>query len=423
MEIDVVSSTDSSSSYSISDSDSEEEEEMASVISSMYQLRLNDARDFCENMLFDVALSQYENDSLQCYTEAYSQSRREILSQSGCDENLIREESLSHYTEKDGFYFTRRDANLMEGGGSGGRKERPLPEPDPLLAAEEKNKKVFTIKRGASTLCFIIENYVHTTYLYDSDTGDLCFLNLEGLANYLIDYFVEYSCKKFAKVNLRYRGFVSHLLYTSSVFVETGSDNQAVSRHLLKKTIRILREECGYPSINIHQRICQNIVATGRVNYQICLHVLKNRFQDAQGKEGFLGMVIKLRDLRKYFNQEKRKGDWNREAHEYNFTANYVDDDDDSEVIQEINRVNPGGFRKKEEEEVIRKINAVTDEGDVIRNATFLVFREGQIISTGCKSEQELLEAFPLIFALLEECKSTDRKNVELEKSIIESMR
>ena len=180
MEIHHSSSSDcGSSDYEISTSD-EECGGGGEFFHTMYERRVEGSRDFCETMLFDVALSRYEKENIRCNPESYKEARRRILSETGASQSTIDED---HY-------------------------HQPRRQCDPSLEALDKDKKVFTIKRDQSTLTFIIENYVHVTYFVNSLTGQLCRFNLKGLANDLVHYYVEYSCKKFAKVNLRYRGFL-----------------------------------------------------------------------------------------------------------------------------------------------------------------------------------------------------------------------
>jgi len=237
--------------------------------------------------------------------------------------------------------------------------------------------------------------------------------------------------------------------------VETGSDNQLLSRLLLQFVVTVLRQECGYPHINIKRRKCQNIVATGKLNYNICMNVLKHKFQAAREKEHFSGLVIKHRDLVKFFQQLDGPDE---DGYQLMKTANYVDDGDDGEVIGQINRVNDeavvrqlsGGCEnndngdteqrvaarqgyilneygvEEEEEEAIRRILRLTDEYDTgmlsnstRQNGTHIVFEQGQFISTGCKNDEELHDSMPMLMRLTYMCRQSDPKNRELEANLV----
>jgi TATA-box binding protein (TBP) (component of TFIID and TFIIIB) len=332
--------------------------------------RVVQSREFCRSFL-----GVETNDELFCAPEYISQNRHHILSQqvdASTDASAAAAASTASVTIKN----------------------------------EETEKKVFTIEMADSdsVLYFTIDNYVHVTHLYNCARPDeQCKFNLDSMAISLMPYYVEYSCKKkFAKINLRHYKGLSHLIYGSLVIVETGSDNQLMSTELLGKTLHIINHECGYPNIRIKRRRCQNIVSNGHLNAPICLNVLKHRFHAAfYDPSVFPGAVVKLRDLERHFNVYLEDRD-----NEMVFTGNYVDTDDDGEI---------------DENEWIEAIK-MTDEYELLKmhkrhNATFLVFHQGHTISTGCKSEKELLHAFHLLYLLLDKCKD-NTSNQKLEHSI-----
>jgi TATA-box binding protein (TBP) (component of TFIID and TFIIIB) len=389
---------------------------------SEHEWRVQDSIKFCTERLSGVRLTKYERDYARCEPEFFEEARRRRLGLGDPhhphDEMLVEQQQQQHCGTK-----------LL--------CETPL-------TADEKKKKVFTVSMKGTSLLFIIENYVHVTYFVNSLTGDLCKFSLRDLANKLLDYYVEYSCKKFAKVNLRYHDGLSFLLYTSSVLVETGSDNQLLSRRLLQHVVTILREKCGYPHINIKRRKCQNIVATGKLSYHICMNVLKHQFQAVHEKDGFAGLVIKHRDLVKFF-QARDNGDT---GYECVATPNYVSDDDDSAIIALINSVNerkqcvpttgstagatagraPGIItneygEEEDEEKAFQRITKLIDEYDPRMNSTRLngtsiLFHEGHIICTGCKTDQELVSLMALLKRLTYMCSDTNPKNRSMELSL-----
>lgn len=324
------------------------------------------SRQFCQSFL------DREFDQVLCAPEYISQNRHHLLEGSSCKK------------------------------AEAGRSVRIESESE----VKETEKKVFTIEMADtdSVLYFTIDNYVHVTHLYDCQRdGEQCKFNLDSMAINLMPYYVEYSCKKkFAKINLRHYKGLSHLIYGSLVIVETGSDNQQMSTELLARTLQIINQECGYPNIRVKSRRCQNIVANGHLNSPICLNVLKQRFPAAfYDPSVFPGVVVKLRDLERHFNTYL-----NERENEMVFTENYVDTDDESEVDD------------KEWVEAIK----MTDEYELLSmgrryNATFLVFHQSHSISTGCKSERQLLHAFSLLYLLLDKCKDNS-SNQKLELSI-----
>jgi hypothetical protein len=301
--------------------------------------RLREAREFCETMVPSLHLSDYEKEHMHCPSEPVMMYRP------------------------------------------------PSSQPRiPTGEAEEEQqfKKVFTIgskKRAtgkAIILNYMIENYVNVTYFFNGLTGERCDFNLVSLAKCLIRYCVEYSCKKFAKVNLRYLHALSHLLYRASVLVETGSDNQATSLRMLAHTTRLLREECGYPHLCIMSRVCQNIVLTGHLNCPIDLEVLAAHFHDATyNKAEFAGVILKLTDLERWF---ANRG----EPTEFDLAQPYLEEDNEAASIAAINAtVIPcptGGPLGAETQRELERALRMTDEFEKLlpkklQKGTALIFR------------------------------------------------
>src|ERR1019366_10660452 len=59
---------------------------------------------------------------------------------------------------------------------------------------------------------------------------------------------------------------------------------------------------CGMNSIGIKDRRCQNVVATGSLNFSICLNVLKYKYPYVvYNKSHFAGAVNKIADIKPLF--------------------------------------------------------------------------------------------------------------------------
>jgi TATA-box binding protein (TBP) (component of TFIID and TFIIIB) len=372
------------------------------------QRRESSVKFSTEESLIGNLLTAYEAENLVCYPEKIKEKRRSIRSDT-VEEMIIDGEDKKKKTRE----------NVCES----------IYPNDISL-----EKKTFTIQLEGSNsvLDFTIDNYVHVTHLVEDSTNEPGNFNLDKLATHLNKYHAEYSrTRKFTKVNLRYHNGPSHLIYSSYVIVETGSDNQALSRILLQKTISIIRDECGYPRVKIQNRKCQNIVSTARFNSPISLNVLKQRFPDTIYKKNFPGVVIKLRDLEFFYSEE--------EEYKLQTTKNFKDDDSDREMIRQINsRLNLGeSSTLMDEEEVVvgdgnlnndieKWLDSIKnrDDYDILKlihteqNTTFLVFDKSQIICTGSKNEKELIYAYSLLYRLLDMCSMNNPKNQRLEKSL-----
>lgn len=418
--------------------------------------RLKEVLEFCRKALYDMPLSEKEYSELECSVENYEEKRLHTRMK-----NMVAEEFEKFYSDS-----TEKKE---------GEEEVKKEEEAPYEGENERVDYVVKMRDTDSYIAFTIDNYVHVTYFVDAITGEPCNFNLVHLALKLLNYYVEYNCKKFAKVNLRHFRGPSHLLYKSSVLVETGSDNQALSRRLLKKTVSILREFCGYPHIKIDRRSCQNIVAAGYFNHSICPNVLKARYQDIRyNEEDFPGVVITQKTLKKglpFINEcSDSEDELLAEGEEvieggYVMTKDHRDDDNDSEIIREINHSIEESTReekllydnlkrmkeenkdlsiKREDEEddeeegkrgAKRRKLSVKDEfmkaimetdefessskGGRRRNCTFLVFPKNQIICTGSKSVVELEKAFIPLCQVLDECKESNPENRKFEAELI----
>lgn len=414
-----------------------------------HQTRIEEAREFCQKVMFESPLTQYEYDSLTCNVEAYEELRirdhllrkkpsgnesRLAQSIAHCQEALSKlnltgdeMEDLACGTEKNEERDLRRrmkemviDEVRIEEEGEEEEEDKP--------SERERERREYVVKMEGteSEIVYVIDNYVHVTYFVNSLTGKPCNFNLVALALKLINYYVEYSCKKFAKVNFRYYQGSSHLLYKSSVVVETGSDNQSLSRRLLKNTMRILRKYCDYPHLNIGERSCQNIVAAGKFSDSICVNVMKKKFQEVDyDEEKFPGVVIRQDTLKKYNETINDCSDSDEEGLEegervisggFVITKDYRDDDDDSGLIREINLPSTVPVANREAKEAI--IEIAGSEGYMVDKCASLGFPEGQIINTGCKTEEEVTVSMILLIPILHECRASDPANKKLENDL-----
>lgn len=394
-----------------------------------HEKRMQEAREFCKKLLYDLPMTEEEYQALECPTEKYEEKRlRERMGE--MVERVIQDE--------------------------GHRESRKKPRSEPR-SEKERFSVVMEDTNPKSEIRYMIDNYVHVTKFINSLTGEHYNFNLVSLAIRLLNYYVEYSCKKFAKVNKRHFKGPSHLFYKSSVVVETGSDNHALSRRLLKETLVILREECGFPHINIEHRSCQNIVATGYFSDTICLNVLQQRFQETRRDEeedSFKGVIVKQRTLKQYMSDINECSDSEDEVlnegdqiieEGYVRTKDYKDDGDDSELLREMNlpiaykpkshEVTRKRKRSSEEEEEEESPRSEDEEDPFVleiretdehythgigkrRNCTTLVFQMSQIICTGCRSDVELHRSLIPLCKLLDECKESNPENRKLENEL-----
>ena len=308
------------------------------------------------------------------------------------------------------------------------------------IATLSRTKDEFYVKSETNSviLPFEFANFVTVTYLGHALTGSDYAFNLHALSQQLLPYYGEYRKKKFAKVNLRLREGGSHMIYGSGIIVESGSSCTRISKQMLRHTIWVLRHHCGYKHLIVQRRACFNIVATGNVcrpnpedpdgpyiNQSLCLGVLKHQFPAASyKKDKFSGVIIKLVDVERHFADQAYHEGVNMGRSEYVYDARYDSDDDDRETIAQINAECDDGAVKREDsqpaEAESRRNDTLEEEfaqlADKKENGTFLIFKEGQIICTGCKSKRRLMEAYDKIYALLVRC-------VENEDNLAEERR
>jgi TATA-box binding protein (TBP) (component of TFIID and TFIIIB) len=403
-----AASTSNESSNSSSSSSSSEEEDVGWEPVISHASRVEESRDFCERTMFECQLSEFERAHIHCDTEEYEEARRRVVAHPLHDKEWLRR-------------------NIFDAAAQSKSTPKQQQQQQTTKPTNDGAKELFIIHRNERILNFTIENYVHSTYFVNCHTGKLCTFNLTSLAASLIGYCVELSCKKFAKVNLRYLHALSHLLYTSSVLVETGSDNQHTSRYYLEVTLGLLRNECGYPNINIRERVCQNIVLTGQVNFPICLHVLSKIFPDAsyKKKSEFSGAIIKLPDLERWF----RNRDEGEEDAQIVGDFGQNEAEVDRAFLARVNikpailrRSGGGGGGAATDEEIASALKE-TDEYALLRpekplKGTFLIFGGGQIIFTGVREVKQACRGFLLLYKLVERCDGNVQENAKREAQL-----
>lgn len=359
-----------------------------------YHERMEASRDFCRRLL-NVQLTAPPH----CLPERrLYQSRSELL---------------------------ERDFTLLK------RERYEMAEKLKIQCNVDQKKEIFYVKSTTTTtvLQFQFANFVTVTYLGDCVTGLDFSFNLYALAQQLLPYYVEYRKKKFAKVNLRLQDAGSHMIYGSAIIVESGSDCTSTSKEMLKLTMHILRHQCHYRRLMVQKRMCFNIVATGNVRdadgnqTALCLRVLKHIFPNASyKKDKFSGVIIKLVDVERHLADQDYHSGQDFIGEEYDYAPEYDSDDDDTELIAEINRDCEKTDNTDNTVPLLTRVKPELVEDDIERNATleefaqlatkkengtFLIFKEGQIICTGCKSKRRLLGAYEKIYWLLSQCTCT----------------
>lgn len=307
----------------------------------------------------------------------------------------------------------------------------------PPVVEPQHRKEIFYVKSDACAMQiqFQFANFVTVTYLGHALTGEDYAFNSHALINALLPYYPEFRKKKFAKVNLRLRDCGSHMIYNSGIIVESGSDCMRKSREMLRHLIWLLRHVCGCRHLVVQRRACFNIVATGNVRalapdgqmrgQSLCLGVLKELFPAASyKKDKFQGIIIKLLDVEKHFAERAYHAGLSTQGDdEYEYAAEYDSEDDDAAVIAQINaECEEAVHAVPASAEACAKRNATLEDefaqlGGKEENGTFLIFKEGQIICTGCKSKRRLLEAYDKIYALLAQCLPTP-ENLAAERRI-----
>jgi TATA-box binding protein (TBP) (component of TFIID and TFIIIB) len=310
------------------------------------------------------------------------------------------------------------------------------------ITDEDRAHEVITIKlmrKGhvVGVAHAVNENYVYTTYYWDGEKRVA--FNLTALALAFLERGDEFSKNKFAKVTLRYRNGCSHLFFGSGGVVETGPHSSKIARLAQDHTLALLRQIPGYGNIEVQERTCQNIVAKASTNFSVSLDQLKQRYPDAVTYERngtFTGAKIQLRHLRDARRRERDlyhyqadaapRPEWPvREDEEYQY---YEEVDEDAEYNGGF-ECRHGAARQREEETDDSEATAhdeggVDDEHALVdlcegmlnaeqveqlakKNITVLVFPQGRLICTGCKSRREVIRSITEVVMMLERCRTS----------------
>lgn len=296
--------------------------------------------------------------------------------------------------------------------------------PKEPITDEDMKREIITIRYSETewpVMRIMIENYVYVTYFVNECTGKRYKFNLLDIAAHCLPYGIQHSKNKFAKNDIRYWHGGSHLMFASSVLVETGSTSPAVAAKLLEHTMNIYRHDCGLHHIQVRERKCQNVVLTATLNFAVCLNLLQDRNPEfvIYDKKTFAGAIVKIADMRA-----------KRHSHDYGDDA-FISYDDCDDGLYECHAPPPAKREKEKEAEPRVKL-----EGEVIveeeaedeleflpktpgqQKVTALIFPQGQVICVGSNSRTSAIKALATLFEVLYNCRS-DEVNLKIERALI----
>lgn len=331
------------------------------------------------------------------------------------------------------------------------------------ITPEDRRKEIIDVINTltGTKLTMMPENLVYVAYFRDKYTKKRCLFSLPALANALAQFGIEFSTSKFAKITLRHLYGPSHLFFGSGALLETGTYNAAIARKSLNQTI-LLMELAGYTNVEVGRRKCQNIVAKGTLDFELCLLVLRDKYPDCvtyKCKE-FVGAIIRLKKKKgpaspQTLARQLAAGDGDTGDEESS------DDEADEEYecleVHDNDQLYNSGFayydpeeaqgRQEVDEAELAALDAITgagtatgpevdpndgldvgvskademDERDLAqvkkKNVTIIVFAKGRIICAGCKTTRGARLACARVLPMLEACRKT-RQNTELEKQL-----
>jgi TATA-box binding protein (TBP) (component of TFIID and TFIIIB) len=334
------------------------------------------------------------------------------------------------------------------------------------ITEEERRKELIKIVNTVSgvELTMMPENMVYVTYFRDKYSKRRCLFSLPALASALAPYGVEFSTSKFAKITLRHLYGPSHLFFGSGALLETGTYNAVIARKSLNHTIQLL-ELAGYCNIEVGRRKCQNIVAKGTLDFELCLLVLRDKYPDCvtyKCKE-FVGAIIRLKKKKGpasalTLGQQLTSdggGAMDETAAGADSEESSDEDDDEYECLEvhDSDLLYNSGFayyeapeaqdRQELDEDEMAALDAIVqagsapgadpassdglvgvrkademDERDLAqvkkKNVTIIVFAKGRIICAGCKTSRGAKLACARVLPMLEACRKT-KQNSELE--------
>lgn len=301
--------------------------------------------------------------------------------------------------------------------------------PTKPITEQDLKREIITIKYVGSQLRMkiLIENYVYVTYLCDnSDEQKPYKFNLLDMQAKTLQFGTQHSKNKFSKNDLRYR-WGSHLIFSMGILVETGSTSPVIAAKLLEHTLNVFEKECDYKNIMFKERKCHNVVATGIINDNICLELLKKRYPYVKYDKGkFLGAIIRIADIvdnhngLQDFTNFEREGGYNDPEDEYDRLYNNRTSEKDA------TRLNGDDGEYEVDYDVFDLYNKKASSSSTTtpkeKKVTALVFNVGQAICVGNTSRKGVIASFQLLYPILESCRATP-ENMKLEKQIIQAKR
>jgi len=342
---------------------------------------------------------------------------------------------------------------------------------DDRITDEDRKRRAIRITVGDDYIDVMFENYVFVSYFCNRHTGDKFRLSLCELATKLLPYGVGYGKNRFTKVTLRYLLGPSHYFFGSGVKVESGTYSETIAFKTHHNSMRMLKETCGYDSIAVRKRKCQNIVAKGTLERGICLLLLKHKYPNyVEYSTDFAGAIIRVNkiDADQCDAPSSRRGRRRRrrddDDEDEDASSSYDDDDDDDDEEEdddssssyEYDEENPYEKKTCHEDfdynmvdEEVRKRNeallmaneakceyrvmdkkpvkqkdlltlAVAHNPDDLndyqvkaltqkKNVTVLAFLKGRVICAGTKSNKEALKTFAKVMPMLASCADTEQ--------------
>lgn len=331
------------------------------------------------------------------------------------------------------------------------------------ITTQDTRREVITIRYLDSPLSIkiLLDNWVYVTYICNkNEIGRRYKFPLLDLASHVLQMGVQHTKDKFSKDDIRYE-HGSHLIFESSVIVETGSTNPVVAAKLLEYTFNVLRYVCGYTNIEIRERECHNVVATGILNFGLCPELLKERYPYVSyERRNFAGAIIRIADIdahagvvppptttaaatvfdngKEFIHHEKRQCHRNEEeiyhrkynslggggtAAAYQTTSDHVDlgstelDDfkEPRNLMTPEQQLEYGVTVNYDEFDILQKSRVVKE-----KNTAALVFplAVGKVICVGNKSREGVIESCYKLFGVMRDCRNSP-ENMRAEKQII----
>jgi TATA-box binding protein (TBP) (component of TFIID and TFIIIB) len=371
--------------------------------------RIEQVADYCSN-LFDPF---YPTSRLSCDSERYIEARNAYIDSIayklpvGDDDDTNGNDSIMEVESQPHQSHLHSSSPIL------------LHKPFPIRPLDKREEKCrIRSTENKLVLKFTLKNTVRVTYLYNKDTKQPYTINLCALGKNMLPYFVEHSRKKFSKINLRYLGGGSHLIYASGIIVETGSNNEANSLYLLEHTFNILRTECHLTNVVIQKRECCNIVAHGSIRGGIlCLATLQSRYTWTQKKEPFIGVIITVEDMENHYREDDfsnmvnntQSDSKSKNDVEFSFVPSYNNKENDYDEMTVISRIN-GDAPMLDVKIEKDRLSTLEDffSGTENNKGTFLVFKD-QVICAGCKPMDRLRLSCERLHRILQPCIIPDK--------------